>query len=91
MGHVGVRLRRILRTAFALSLVLLATGARSQRDPLPSWNAGAAKKNDHRVRDGTTEKSNTKYVEPKDHITTFDQDGTLWTQHPDVEVEGNII
>jgi hypothetical protein len=39
----------------------------------------------------TTEKSNTKYVESKDRIATFDQDGTLWTEHPDVEVEGSII
>lgn len=30
----------------------------------------------------TTEKSSTNYVEPKDRIATFDQDGTLGTEHP---------
>jgi phosphoglycolate phosphatase-like HAD superfamily hydrolase len=30
----------------------------------------------------TTEKSSPKYVEPNDRIATFDQDGTLWTEHP---------
>ena len=33
------------------------------------------------VRD-TTDKSSSKYVEPADRIATFDQDGTLWTEHP---------
>ena len=33
------------------------------------------------VRD-TTDKSSAKYVEPADRIATFDQDGTLWTEHP---------
>jgi phosphoglycolate phosphatase-like HAD superfamily hydrolase len=26
--------------------------------------------------------SSPRYVEPKDRIATFDQDGTLWTEHP---------
>jgi hypothetical protein len=29
-----------------------------------------------------TDKSGTKYVEPQDRIATFDQDGTLWVEHP---------
>ncbi len=51
-------------------------------DPLPSWNDGTAKKTVISFVKDTTEKSSSKYVEPKDRIATFDQDGTLWTEHP---------
>lgn len=29
-----------------------------------------------------TDKSGSKFVEPEDRIATFDQDGTLWVEHP---------
>jgi phosphoglycolate phosphatase-like HAD superfamily hydrolase len=51
-------------------------------DPLPSWNEGASKKAILAFIRDTTEKSSSKYVEPKDRVATFDQDGTLWTEHP---------
>jgi len=51
-------------------------------DPLPSWNDGTSKKAVLEFVRATTEKSSPKYVEPKDRIATFDQDGTLWTEHP---------
>jgi phosphoserine phosphatase len=54
----------------------------AQRDPLPSWNDGPAKKAILAFVKETTEKSSSKYVEPGDRIATFDQDGTLWTEHP---------
>jgi phosphoglycolate phosphatase-like HAD superfamily hydrolase len=44
----------------------------------PCWN-GRRRRNDRR---DTTDKSSPKYVEPADRIATFDQDGTLWTEHP---------
>jgi hypothetical protein len=51
-------------------------------DPLPSWNDGPAKKAILDFGKATTEKSSSNYLEPKDRIATFDQDGTLWTEHP---------
>jgi phosphoglycolate phosphatase-like HAD superfamily hydrolase len=57
------------------------TNARAQ-DPLPSWNDGPAKQAILAFVKDTTEKSSPKYVEPADRIATFDQDGTLWTEHP---------
>ena len=30
----------------------------------------------------TTEKSSPKFVPPEERIATFDQDGTLWVEHP---------
>jgi hypothetical protein len=83
MGLVAARLRWTMKTGLALCVVLLATvAAQAQRDPLPSWNNGAAKQAIISFVRDTTEKSSSKYVEPKDRIATFDQDGTLWTEHP---------
>ncbi len=63
--------------------VLLITGqAQAQTDPLPSWHEGPAKQAIVQFVQTVTEKSNPKYVAPEDRIATFDQDGTLWVEHP---------
>lgn len=54
----------------------------AQSDPLPSWNEGPAKAAILTFARETTDKSSSKYVEPADRVATFDQDGTLWTEHP---------
>jgi phosphoglycolate phosphatase-like HAD superfamily hydrolase len=59
----------------------LAAG-QAQSDPLPSWNDGPSKAAVLAFVRDTTDKSSSKYVEPADRIATFDQDGTLWTEHP---------
>jgi len=83
MQGVAVRFRWTMRAALALCVLLLGTaGAHAQRDPLPSWNNGPAKQAIISFVRDTTEKSSSKYVEPKDRVATFDQDGTLWTEHP---------
>jgi phosphoglycolate phosphatase-like HAD superfamily hydrolase len=56
--------------------------AQTQGDPLPSWNDGPAKSAVLIFVRDTTDKSSPTYVEPADRIATFDQDGTLWTEHP---------
>ncbi len=72
-----------LRASLTLIFLAFAAGAvQAQRDPLPAWNNGPAKKAILAFVKETTEKSSPKYVEPKDRIATFDQDGTLWTEHP---------
>jgi len=53
-----------------------------QVDPLPSWNDGAAKKSILDFVRVTTAKDSPKYVAPAERIVTFDQDGTLWVEHP---------
>jgi hypothetical protein len=53
-----------------------------ENDPLPSWNNGAAKKAILDFVTATTEKSSPSYVAPKQRIATFDQDGTMWVEHP---------
>jgi hypothetical protein len=60
----------------------LGTQALAQTDPLPSWNDGPAKQAIVEFVQTTTDKSSTKFVPPEERIATFDQDGTLWVEHP---------
>jgi phosphoglycolate phosphatase-like HAD superfamily hydrolase len=67
----------------ALSLLLLTAPAFAQQpDPLPSWNDGAAKKAIIEFVRVTTDKTSPKFVPPEQRVATFDQDGTLWVEHP---------
>ena len=60
----------------------LGTQALAQTDPLPSWNDGPAKKSIVEFVQTTTTQGSPKFVPPPDRIATFDQDGTLWVEHP---------
>ncbi len=51
-------------------------------DPLPSWNNCPAKKAIIDFVQVTTDKTSPKFVPPAERIATFDQDGTLWIEHP---------
>ena len=51
-------------------------------DPLPSWNEGPAKKAILEFVRATTDKASSKFVPEMERIATFDQDGTLWVEHP---------
>ncbi len=51
-------------------------------DPLPSWNGGPAKQAIVDFVHATTDQSSPKFVPPAERIATFDQDGTLWVEHP---------
>jgi phosphoglycolate phosphatase-like HAD superfamily hydrolase len=68
----------------ATCAVLLAAGvqADAQPDPLPSWNDGAAKQAIIEFVKDTTTEGSPKFVQPAERIAAFDQDGTLWVEHP---------
>ncbi|MGA2254180.1 MAG: HAD family hydrolase [Thermoguttaceae bacterium] len=51
-------------------------------DPLPSWNDGPAKQAIVDFIHATTETGGAQFVPPAERIATFDQDGTLWVEHP---------
>jgi phosphoserine phosphatase len=53
-----------------------------QSDRLPSWNDGPAKQAILDFVKVTTDSASPKYVAPEQRIATFDQDGTLWVEHP---------
>jgi phosphoglycolate phosphatase-like HAD superfamily hydrolase len=49
---------------------------------LPSWNDGPAKQAILDFVHVTTDPASPKLVPPAERIATFDQDGTLWVEHP---------
>ena len=51
-------------------------------ETLRSWNEGPAKQAIVDFVKATTDKSNPDFVPPEERIATFDQDGTLWVEHP---------
>jgi phosphoserine phosphatase len=67
--------------AFATLPLCAAAQARAQ-DPLPSWNDGPAKQAILAFVKTTTDLASPKFVPPEARIATFDQDGTLWVEHP---------
>jgi phosphoglycolate phosphatase-like HAD superfamily hydrolase len=69
----------------ALSTALLSSPAQGQTTlnaPLASWNEGPAKQAIVDFVRATTEQGGPGFVPPEDRIATFDQDGTLWVEHP---------
>src|SRR5262245_57439791 len=65
------------------SLVALGfASAAYAQDPLASWNDGPAKKAIFEFVKTTTTQGSPQFVQPEERIATFDQDGTLWVEHP---------
>jgi phosphoserine phosphatase len=82
MKGLSTRLPSSLSAVLVLFVAVFGTAYARAQDPLPSWNDGPAKHSILVFVKDTTERSSPKYVEPADRIATFDQDGTLWTEHP---------
>jgi phosphoglycolate phosphatase-like HAD superfamily hydrolase len=51
-------------------------------DPLPSWSAGPSKQAILQFVQATTTQGSARFVPKAERIATFDQDGTLWVEHP---------
>ena len=65
-----------------LLAAVFATPVLAQTDPLPSWNDGAAKQAIIEFVKATTTQGSATFVPAPERIATFDQDGTLWVEHP---------
>jgi phosphoglycolate phosphatase-like HAD superfamily hydrolase len=63
-------------------LLFVCAQGNAQTDPLASWNDGPAKQAIIAFVKATTEQASPTFVPPVDRIATFDQDGTLWVEHP---------
>jgi hypothetical protein len=81
MTRVGIaaRLGAVLALAFALHV---APAGAQPADPLPSWNDGPAKQAILDFVLATTVPGSPGLVPPEERLATFDQDGTLWVEHP---------
>ena len=87
------QLLKALAAAPVVAGLLNLAGARAQgapasapssasEAPLASWNDGPAKQAILDFVRVTTDASNAGFVKPEARIATFDQDGTLWVEHP---------
>jgi phosphoglycolate phosphatase-like HAD superfamily hydrolase len=74
--------RFMLGVLAALPTLLGSVTAQAQTTPLASWNDGPAKQAILDFVKETTDRASTSYVPPEERIATFDQDGTLWVEHP---------
>lgn len=68
-------------TAFAAVFIWTAS-AFAQPAPLASWTDGASKQAIVEFVEAVTADGGPDYVAPADRIATFDNDGTLWVEHP---------
>jgi phosphoglycolate phosphatase-like HAD superfamily hydrolase len=71
---------RLIVTSLVLALSLGAYA--HAEDPLPSWNDGPAKQAILDFVKTTTAEGSPQFVPAEERIATFDQDGTLWDEHP---------
>ena len=77
------RIARTLGFAFVAIATLVASSVTlAQSAWLASWNDGPAKQAIIKFVQTTTDPKNTRFVPPEQRIATFDQDGTLWVEHP---------
>src|SRR5262249_48721072 len=80
--------RRVLLSMLALlpalwgPLLPVSAPAQTSSGVLPSCNDGPAKQAIFDFVRLTTDRSGPSYVSPEDRIAVFDQDGTLWVEHP---------
>jgi len=80
---MNLKLRQLLPAVVTAAVALAFSAvAVAQVDPLPSWNEGAAKHAIVKFVEATTTQGSPKFVPPAERLATFDQDGTLWVEHP---------
>ncbi len=63
-------------------LVLVGASAQAAGEPLPSWNAGAARSRIVAFVQAVTDPMGKDYVAPAARVAVFDNDGTLWSEQP---------
>jgi phosphoglycolate phosphatase-like HAD superfamily hydrolase len=66
----------------AVTLTVLSSNVSRAEDPLPSWDEGPAKQAILDFVKATTTQGTPQFVPAEARIATFDQDGTLWVEHP---------
>jgi phosphoglycolate phosphatase-like HAD superfamily hydrolase len=70
---------KIFNTLAFLALACLSALA---QDPLPSWADTAPKQSITAFVERVTKQGGTEFVPPAERIAVFDNDGTLWCEHP---------
>jgi hypothetical protein len=83
----GISRRALLTSTAALPILFapmlpVLPPAQAQSDALPSWNDGASKRAITGFVARITKQGGPDFVPPAERIATFDNDGTLWVEHP---------
>ena len=68
--------------ACAFTILIGGGCASTQHDPLPSWNDGPSKFAITGFVQRVTTEDTPDFVPPAERIAVFDNDGTLWSEHP---------
>src|SRR5262245_43162208 len=79
---MAIRPRRDVFLVAGLLLLVSCGAAAGADDPLPSWNDGPAKKAIVEFVGKVTKEGSPDFVPVPERIATFDNDGTLWCEHP---------
>src|SRR6266550_2144724 len=74
--------RQGLVAVVLVGVVAFTSTSTHAQDPLSSWNDGAAKQAIVEFVKTTTTQGSPQFVPPEERVATFDQDGTLWVEHP---------
>ncbi len=63
-------------------LLIVISGISYAKDPLPSWNEGSTKQAIISFVEKVKQKNTKDFVPASERIVVFDNDGTLWLEHP---------
>ena len=82
--HFELSRRALFAALAAIPIAVACSGvpAQAQDDPLPSWNDGTTKQAILDFVGATSQEGSPTFVPAAERIATFDQDGTLWVEHP---------
>jgi phosphoserine phosphatase len=81
-GFFRISRRDLMGGAASLWLMASSLPLVAQTDPMPSWNDGATKQAILDFVQAVTEEGGADFVPEDERIATFDNDGTLWVEHP---------
>ena len=67
---------------FGIAVVIVYVASAQASDLLPSWNEGKTRTAIIKFVETVTDNDSPDFVPVSERIATFDNDGTLWTEHP---------
>jgi len=85
--HLMFNVRHLVNLArntisIVIGALFLAASAQAQSDPLPSWNDTAPKAAIVSFVENVSKQGSPDFVPEPERIAVFDNDGTLWVEHP---------
>jgi hypothetical protein len=82
-------MKRVFVTILTLCIgtIFVTVATAQSADPLPSWNEGKVKLAITNFVTRVTTEGNPNFVPIAERIATFDNDGTLWSEQPVVQLE----